>query len=776
MVLLSGLIACGDNMHDGAESGAPARVATSLTPNPLTAGETLTATCTVYDANDHALEGFTPTFTISPDAENTVITELSAVVTKAGHYAGQCSIPEFAGDFAQFDVVHALPAQIMIGKAPDQQVYKTAVPVQITHAVLDKYGNPIDDADVVNTSTGLTGLGPITTSAPDTFLYGSEGKYHVHATVSPPTEASADVSADLDLIVNESGPAITCGSPVDGTFLNAAEGTALTFNGTAIDTNGTMSVTVDGNPVTLAGDGSFTAPLTTKFGINFIDVEATDTYGVTTAKVCTFLASSQWVGTNAQLDGAVALRLGSVAIDDGNRGGAINSLGDLLNTVANSSGLHTTLDSALVAANPLHPNTCDESVLGVCLFRDQVDYISSALAGPNTDVLSLVAGGLAVTERITNPVVNLRIHGQVSGISYDTTGPVTFAYIQVQAIFDLGLISGKPHMTVRPGSVSVTVGNISTDFNGVDGWLIDHIIVPLAQGSLKTTVSNLVSNYISSNFNAVLDSVVANLDISTLGTSFAVPRLDTGTVSLGFGVGFSSLDTSAQRVLFGIGTKLTSTAANLYATLGAPVPAGAVLHDPDTAGQPAGVAAHIAILNQALHALWKANYFHATVDGASLGGAPGTTIALDARLPPVANFRNGTVEVALGDVDLELDTPGNPSLALTAGIRAHTNVTLAGNSLSFTGVVLDEVHLSSDLIGLSVMQQQQFQDLISQLAQQVIDTSLNSALPALPIPSFTLPASLGSFGLPVGSSLGITSPSLVLAPPEFVLRGGFGVQ
>ncbi|HEX7704301.1 MAG TPA: hypothetical protein VF403_26345, partial [Kofleriaceae bacterium] len=60
--------------------------------------------------------------------------------------------------------------------------------------------------------------------------------------------------------------------------------------------------------------------------------------------------------------------------------------------------------------------------------------------------------------------------------------------------------------------------------------------------------------------------------------------------------------------------------------------------------------------------------------------------------------------------------------------------------------------------------------------QQVIDTSLNNALPSLPIPSFTLPASLAAYGLPVGAQLGITNPTLAITPPHFVLRGGFGIQ
>ncbi|MEO8551988.1 MAG: hypothetical protein ABI678_18555, partial [Kofleriaceae bacterium] len=683
------------------------------------------------------------------------------------------------------DVMDArLPARIMIGKQPDQQVYGIGAEVSITHVVADRYGNEIAGALVITTSTPGNGAGPITTPATDKFAYGSEGTYHVHAQVMSPTDAGQDVSADLDLIVNQSGPAVTCGSPVDASMINLAEGSQLTFTGTALDTNGTMTVKVNGTPVTVDASGQFSAPITSRFGINFIDIEAADTFGVTTAKVCTFLAASQWAGLNSPLDNSISLRLTQAAIDDGARGGPINSLGDLLDTVANSSGLHDTLDSSLLASNPLRPDTCEQRVcipftsICTCVLSDQVDYLSSALPGPNTDTVQLINGGLRVTERIEDPRINLRVRGEVSGINYNTSGPVNFDYIQVVATFDIALVGGVPRMSVRAGSVSVTVGSISTDFNGVDGWIIDNIIVPLAQGTLRTSVANLVENYITNNFNAVLDGVVSNLDISTLGTTFSVPRLDSsGSVSLGFAPAFTSLYTTPSRLLFGIGTNLTVTPANLYATLGAALPAGPILADPAPNGQAAAVAAHVGILNQALHALWKANFFHATLDASVInGGDPnGTTVAIDARLPPVATFANGTVELALGDVDLSIDD-GTNVVTLTAGIRGHTSVALVGNTLSFTGIVLDEVHLSSDLVDLTTVQQAQLQQMVANLAQQLIDTSLNNALPALPIPSFTLPASLAAYGLPAGAQLGITSPGLELAPPDFVLRGGFGVQ
>jgi len=774
------LTACGDNIHPGDDTQPPARIVTRVTPDPVTAGDTLTATCIVYDADNHVIADAAPTFAISPVDPNTAITDLTAVVTKAGHYAGQCVLADLFGNNADFDVVHALPATLLIAKQPNQQVYSIGATVTITHAVADRYGNPIDDAVLVDTSTLGNGAGPITNISANAFAYGSEGSYHVHSQVMPPTDGGADVSANLDLIVNQNGPAVTCASPLDGSMLNLAPGGSLAVNGTAIDPNGTMSVTVNGSPAVVDASGAFTASVTTRFGINFVDVIATDSYGVQTAKVCTFLVANQWAPENAAYADTVALRLGQSAIDDGNRNNGINSLADLLYTVANSAGLHATLDSAMLAANPLKPEACDSQtcVFGVCVcwYKTGIDYLSSSLPGPNTDNLTLVNGGLAMSETVNNPSINLHVYGDVGPAPFDTSGAVNISFITITATFDLGLSAGKPHMAIRPGTVTTSVGSISTNFNGVDGWIVNNIVVPLAQGTLRNAVATQVTNYISNNFNAVLDGVVSGLDISTLSTSFSVPRFDGGTLALTFAPSFTSLGTTSARVLFGIGTKLTAPVGQNRPSLGIAIPSGAVLTDPNPAGQSTAVAAHIGILDQALHALWRGNFFHATVDPAQYtGGTPGqATLSVDTRLPPVASFANGVVNLDLGDVDLVLDT--GVQIAMTAGIRAHTNVALVGNSLSFTGIVLDEVHLSSDMIDLSQMQQDQMQMVIQGLAQNLIDTSLNSALPSLPIPSFTLPASLAQYGLPVGAQLGITSPSLVLTPPHFVLRGGFGVQ
>ncbi len=68
------------------------------------------------------------------------------------------------------------------------------------------------------------------------------------------------------------------------------------------------------------------------------------------------------------------------------------------------------------------------------------------------------------------------------------------------------------------------------------------------------------------------------------------------------------------------------------------------------------------------------------------------------------------------------------------------------------------------------------EDLLRAVVTKLVDNALNGALPALPIPSFTLPQSLAQYGLPAGKDLGLLNPSLALEPRHFVLRGTLGIK
>jgi hypothetical protein len=138
---------------------------------------------------------------------------------------------------------------------------------------------------------------------------------------------------------------------------------------------------------------------------------------------------------------------------------------------------------------------------------------------------------------------------------------------------------------------------------------------------------------------------------------------------------------------------------------------------------------------------------------------------------------NNTAQLMLGGISATLTIPGiidNPIQILFGG-RANATVTLVGNTLVFGNLSLDQLFVSFQ-VSLSQSQRNAMESFLSSALQNVLANAINHGLPAFPIPSFTLPASVSTYGLPAGAQLGIVNPTLSTAGPECVLTGQFGVQ
>jgi hypothetical protein len=109
------------------------------------------------------------------------------------------------------------------------------------------------------------------------------------------------------------------------------------------------------------------------------------------------------------------------------------------------------------------------------------------------------------------------------------------------------------------------------------------------------------------------------------------------------------------------------------------------------------------------------------------------------------------------------------------GGHASATVSMNGNELVFGGVTLQHLFVSFS-VTLSQSQRDALASFLTTALQQTLGAAINNGLPAFPIPSFTLPASVSAFGLPAGAQLGITSPVLTTASQHCVLDGGFGVR
>lgn len=769
--------------------GPIASVDTALDATSVVAGAEVTATCTAHDAFGNVVPDAKPSLTSAPTDAGNVITGLKGKFTHAGIYDLACTIAGATTHAVPMEVIPDKPATLVISPNPLKVVYPIGSVVTIETRVADQYDNPIITAPTEYASTPSAS----STLGSNHYQYLANGFYTLSATVPPPTATGKALVAQVVIEVDGNGPTIDCNGPADGAMLSVAPGSNIAFAGTVNSPNGVSSVKVNGAAASLAGS-NFSLPFTTRFGINFANIVATSPNGAQSTRTCSFLVANQWATESGLYADTVDLKLTQPAVDDGGRAGAVTSFGDMLHKVANSAGLASTIDSGLKAANPLKPRACDSQTctfLGcVCWYSSGVEYRGLSLPGPQTVDVTLVNGGLRAHVRVPNVGVNMRVWGAAGPIPYDTTGWATFSYLDVTMTIDTSISGGKLRGSVRPGSVVTNVGSLNTSFAGVDGWIIDNIVVPLAEGSLKNTVQTLVTNYITNNFNAVLDGVLSGLDVSTLGTSFNVPRLDgTGNIPLSFGVGFSSVSTTSSRMLVGLSSRLTAPAGHALPSLGVPIPTGTVLDDlPVSAPSTAGVAIHVGVFDQALHALWRGGMFNATMTGAQLGnGLPaGAEIRVTTLLPPVATLSGNAVELSLGAMQLAVTYPGLfggtdgggkplPPLRVALGARATSTPSLVGNDLKFGSFVITEMHFSTGDVSLDASTNGVLTSMLQTLLQKLIDQSLNSALPALPIPSFTLPPSLVTYGIGPGK-LGLVNPALGFGPRNFRLTSQLGIQ
>ena len=760
--------------------GPPHTVRTHLDKNKVTAGTTVQATCRVFDEYGNEIDDAESTVGLDAKGAGIDIKDKKITVEKADIYRATCHVESARREVgATLEVTPGLPDQISMSPVPKKSVYGLGEVVRMSTVVADQYGNEIRDASVDYTVTPMA-----TSFGRARWEFNKEGTYTAKAVVKGMTKGGKKLTASEQIVVNGDGPAITCKSPSDGSMVDARPGGSVKFTGTVKDAHGVSKLTVNGNTVSIGRTGSFSTALTSRYGINFVDITATDKLGEENSTTCAFLLAEKWANPNDYLSDAVSLRLAQEALDDGTHTSLLDSLGDILDQVLNSTGLINQLDSNLLSSNPLKPYSKDGCLAFVC-HKSSVDYIRAKGGGPglrtgnNTVSLDWIPNGIDVGTRIDDFSIRLKIDSNVCGT---VRGWLDVDYIDVDMKTDIRLKNGQPTASYRPGTLNVNVGNINPNFSGACGTLA-NFLQGILQDTMQQTLEGELRDLIKNNVNSILHNLFSSLDISSVNSRFDVPSFDgSSTVPVDFNLRFSTLGVSNARALIGIGTKFsTPTIKNTSPSKGIPLPDGKILLDPNTRDA-AAVTVHVGVLNHVLHTLWRGGMFDAAIGPSLLGSAApsGTKATLSMSLPPVARLRgSGNVELMLGGATLKLVYPGlfDKPVDIQVGLVARTGVKLKnGDTLEFQNIKLKEFYFSPQGISLDSNSRAVIEAFLEDLFQDVVDQSLNSGLPALPIPSFSITSTLARYGLPAGKEIGIKSPSLGGTTRHFILEGSFGVK
>ena len=756
-----------------------------LETHQVVAGNTVDVTCSAFDEFGNTIDD--ADFDIVSDVSSSgIVTDNDALTisaTTAGIFLFDCHVEGTQNRFGDpLEVLPDEPSELFLDAMPSQATYGVEQVIRLDVLVEDRFGNRIDYPQV-----NYEADDPSESFGDSRYRFSEDGVYTMSVEVTEDTHDDKELYEEIDVVVNASGPDINCDAPFDGEMIDHPPGDSITFDGMVSDAHSVDSVTVNGDSVSLAANGNggydFSTSVDTRYGVNFVDIAATDEFGEENVRTCAFTVADAWQPEGQAIDDGISLSLFQDAIDDGSFDGDIDSLNDLLMTALNSQGIENMMLAELDDFSQSDSITVSFVSCSYTVYVEDIDITSGPL---HVTSLDLIDGGLTMEATLNDIFLELFVD---VGWCFGNLNPeVDISSVDLSLTADLEQVNGEPSLTLNNVN-NVTSGSISLSGQNWASDLLYSGVESIVQGTLRSTVEDTFEDVIVDNFDALIGDVISSLEVSELGAEFDVPRLDSDdTLSLGFTPDdFSTIDVDPDRALFGIAPRIYSAdgAGHGIDSPGAPYPQTSLfIQDPDPAGvgqdHTASAAVHIALLNQALHALWRGGLFHADVGGALGDDLPdGASVQLSAAMPPmVALDDDGTAELMMGTVGVELVLPGvfDDPVSLTVGLTAETGLDLNGLEIAFDGVILDEFYLSPNEISINSNTRDILEVFLSDLFQDIVDQSLNAALPALPIPSFEIPPAMAQFGLAQGSELGLRDISVDQTSRYIELDASFGVE
>ncbi len=528
---------------------APAVTVASISETEIPAGGQVTVHCDSFDAFGNPVAAPDAEVRLTPPLpERTPSPDLPVTIARAGVYEVACAVPGAESlPGPTLVVTPGLPAHLSLRLFPDRNVYRVGAVIELITAVTDEDDNLLPDAPIVFESEP-----PLPSFGDGRFQATPEGRYLLTATVDGPTAFGRALTESIEILVDFGGPGIHCERPADGDFITIPGGERTVLTGLVADISGLQSVRVDGEPANLSADGSFTAEVPVRWGLNAHEVVAVDENGNENSSICTYFAASSYMDERVPLTDALMLRLGQGALDEGDPDDPLGSIADVLRRVVNSRGLRDTVHQAALAQNPVVPNECRANVLGVCLFSLGVEYRDIEIGGRNTLALTLVDGGLNTVASIRNLALTAQLQGTLGN-----TARISTEHITVDLTFDVSLgFNGQPAVFLR-GVNNVDVGRLDSDFSGFISGAIFELVFSAFEGLIRRTVTDAIRDFLENNLRTALRDLLGNVDIGTLSQGFDVPLPVGGeSIRLTLTPTLSTLDFAAGRALLGVGTKV----------------------------------------------------------------------------------------------------------------------------------------------------------------------------------------------------------------------------
>lgn len=748
--------------------GTPVVLRASLDRYEVRAGEHVTVYCQAEDVGGNRVDVRAEVrVDVTPDSTDAT----GLVPARAVPHQIRCALPAQGLESApvELTVRPGLPAELTVTEVlPAQPIYGKGETIELGVRMRDVFGNDVPAANVEITSMPSTAVQPA--GVRQVRLLGN-GNIPLTARVTSPTHEGRVVEGSVTITLDGAPPVLVITSPARGAIVSATPGQVLTVRGEVTDaTTSVTSLSVNGRPVTVARDGSFSTTMVPSWGLNVIEATAVDDVGNTRALSQSFELASRYRRASpsriatARIDDGLLLRLGRTALDDNNAD--VDDLATIARLAVEQVDLATLIPSPVTTYN----SDCSipfVTIRGALrLYVDDVRY-----ASPTFD-FTPIAGGLRLRVEVNNAVVDLHTSGDVCDVGVGLSGSARATRIVVTA--DLMVSANNGQVTARVSSRNVQISGLSIDLRlpSIIDWAVDGII-NLFSGAISGQLESAFGDVIASEVPPVIEQF---LEAVSVGTQVRLPA-PLG-LTLGVDARLGSLAFDAQGGSTGLDTTLYATGTIV------PEPPGGILQEAQTAptfdaSRALGVGISFDLVNQALYALWYGGGLDLDLDPSAFSGQGGSRAHLRAGLPPVlrpSGVASHPLELQAGElaIDLDLSTlPGLPPVRATliAAFRARASVTVdAQGQLQLTLAPTVEVSIDFDVLldGLTdvVAFTQALESTLSSLLPQLV----GQVLRGIPIPTIDLSSMAGSY-LPAGIVLGVGQATVAVQPSYLVMQG-----
>lgn len=548
-----------------------------------------------------------------------------------------------------------------------------------------------------------------------------------------------EICDELSLLVDDGRPVLTVDSPTPGEEIDDPDGVIV--HGTAIDTSPNLDVFVNGARATIAANGEFEVTLPPRFGVQHIDVLATDAL----TETARFQMDVLWAGSFTPatdmsgaplvaLDDSVGIWLGQDFFDDGNplddsaMPVVTTDVADVVELVVSKASL------ASLIPNPIINNA-----------QISLSIPNATLGGPHVE-LSVQDDGIDMFVRASELSLTTTGMLDLAGENFNLAGTITGSAV---AYVRLGI--SKPDAT---SEVDVTLEDIQIAIESVQGDFTDpdvDAIFTLASSLLRTTIEGFVrdalTGVLETTVPELLETVLSGIDHAVEDIAIDLNQPPLPAVSLGIDGRMSRIDSKYRSyVLAPLSIAVSSSSPNLHGSSRgvARMMVTPALPDFFEAGA-VQVGVQLGFLNGVLHVLWSSGLLDldatplippavsSLVSGATLGPRMAPVLR-----PPRENETNDLV-LSIGQLELSLMSQGRMrkfGVTLEAGV----DITVVDNVVRLT--VADEpvitVWENEVQTGTTIVTPMLVKTLLGSVWPQLRDALVSSLAIQLPIPPLPL--------------------------------------